>query len=612
MHDLLPPELFAFLAPIGTEWDAPLQEAPLPAVAIPAPEVFDLRAPSQAPAAKAAALGPAPFAPAFDDDEIPAGSNNWAVAGTHTADGHALLANDMHLGIRVPNTWYRASLVIGEGAGARRITGVTLPGTPLVAAGSTGRIAWGFTNSYIDWHDIVLLETDPKDPEVYRTPAGPRRLEHFKEIVRVKGGDDVTVDVPWTIWGPVTGKDRTGKPEVLSWIAHHPESINLRLMDLEMAQTVDEAVEIAHVSGIPPENFVVADADGRIAWTIVGVVPKRVGFDGKVPTSWADGSRRWDGFLASAEVPKVVDPPSGRVWTANNRVVSGADLEKLGDSGFGSGPRARQIRDDLLALDKATPKDLLAVQLDDRALFLERWQKLLLASLTDQAVKDHPQRQEMKKVVAASWTGHASVDSAAYRLVRAFRNVLREQVLTALTARCAAADPRFDAGELHQTEAPLWALVTARPLHLLDPKFKSWDEQILAAVDETLGLVTTGSPTSSNLAERTWGERNTTHIQHPLSQAVPYLGRLFNLDMPPRALPGDQDMPRVQGPGFGASERLVVSPGHEENGIFHMPAGQSGNPMSPNYGNGHRAWEEGTPTSFLPGKPVDVLKLIPG
>jgi len=607
MHDLLPPEVYAFLAPAGTEWDAPLVGDPVRQPPIPGPEVFDIRSDRWAPRrplASPAAL--AETSPAPGSGAEPIGSNNWAVAGTHTADGHALLANDMHLGIGVPNTWYRVSLVFPDGTGERRVTGVTLPGTPLLAVGSTGRIAWGYTDSYIDWYDVVLLETDPGhpgDPEIYRTPQGPQRLQHFTERIRVKGGKEKTLDVPWTIWGPVTGKDHAGRTQVLSWIAHRPEAVNLNLLRLETARTVDEAVEIAHASGIPPENFVVADADGHIAWTIIGPVPKRVGFDGSLPTSWADGSRRWDGFLASAEVPKVVDPPSGLLWTANNRVVDGADLAKIGDGGVWLGTRARQIRDDLFALHKATPRDLQAIQLDDRALFMDRWRQVLASALTDQALEGHPRRRELKRLLATTWTGHASIDSVAYRAARAFRDTLRDQLFTALTARCREADPRFRILAMHQIEGPLWALVQARPANFLPPPYETWDDQLLAAVDIVL------ASWDGDLAARTWGERNTSRFRHPLSLGVPFLGRF--IDMPHHPLPGDQDMPRVQSPILGASERMVVSPGHEEAGLFHMPDGESGNPLSPHYRDGLAAWENGEPTPFLPGPAVEVLRLVP-
>src|SRR5204863_167375 len=111
-------------------------------------------------------------------DEIASGSNNWAVAGSRTTDGRALLANDMHLGLLVPNIWYRASLswpVEDRSGGGQRIesiTGVTLPGTPAVVAGSNGRVAWGFTNTQGDWSDLVVLERDPDHPDSYLAPGG--------------------------------------------------------------------------------------------------------------------------------------------------------------------------------------------------------------------------------------------------------------------------------------------------------------------------------------------------------------------------------------------------------------------------------------------------------
>ena len=603
LRDTLPPQMFAFLSPAGTEWDAPVVGPAFATPLIPGPEVFDLRRRPAPPRAAALRL---PEERHEEEAVGSIGSNNWAVAGAHTADGHALLANDMHLGIRVPNTWYRASIVRPDGAGGSlRITGVTLPGTPLVAVGSNGHVAWGFTNSYGDWTDLVELEVDPGNPGVYRTPQGPRRFATFQERIHVKAGKDDTLEVRETIWGPVIDQDHRGRPRALAWTAHHPEAVNMEALGLETVRSLEAAMAVANRSGIPPQNFTVADETGRVGWTVIGRIPRRVGFDGRVPTSWADGSHRWDGWLAPEEAPRVVDPPAGRIWTANARVVDGEMLAKLGNGGYDLGARARQIRDDLMRLERATPRDLLAVQLDDRALFLERWRGLLLGALNPAAVQGHPRRGELRRLVETTWTGRAAVDSAAYRAVRAFRGLLEIQVFAALTGQGEVPEEeRFR--PTSQFEGPLWRLVTERPLHLLDPRFKSWDEPLLAAVDAVLKNDAALGP---RLADRTWGERNTTRIRHPLSLAVPALSRW--LDVPPRRLPGDENMPRVQGPAFGASERMVVSPGHEETGIFEMPVGQSGHPLSPYYRSGERAWEEGRPTPFLPGPAVHRLRLAP-
>ena len=604
LRDTLPGPMFELLASPGTEWDAPLVGPAYATPPIPGPEVFDLR--------NRPALPKAAFLDSRDLDEdeelavTAAGSNNWAVAGAHTADGHALLANDMHLGIRVPNTWYRASMVRPDPAGGSlRATGVTLPGTPSLSVGSNGHVAWGFTNSYGDWTDLVELMIDPKDSNRYRTPDGWRRFATVKERILVKGGADDVLEVRETIWGPVVDEDRIGRPRALAWTAHHPEAVNLELDQLQAARTLEEAMAIANRSGIPPQNFTVADETGRVGWTIIGRIPRRVGFDGRTPTSWADGSRRWDGWLSPQEYPRVIKPASWPIRTSNARAKDGESLRAIGNGGYDLGARARQIRDDLMKLERATPRDLLAIQLDDRALFLERWRDLLLRTLSPEAVQGHPGRGELRRLVETRWTGRAAIDSAAYRAVRSFRLLLREAVFVSLTGQGNV--PEEDrARPTLQFEGPLWRIITERPAHLLDPQYKSWDQEILAAVD---ALLESGERQGVKLADRTWGERNTTRIQHPLSLAVPLLGRW--LDVPPRQLPGDDNMPRVQGPTFGASERMVVSPGHEEAGLFEMPVGQSGHPLSPYYRKGHKAWEEGKPTPFLPGPAVHTLRLVP-
>ena len=111
------------------------------------------------------------------------------------------------------------------------------------------------------------------------------------------------------------------------------------------------------------------------------------------------------------------------------------------------------------------------------------------------------------------------------------------------------------------------------------------------------------------VAARSWGEANTAKIDHALSGALPGVGRW--LDMPPDELPGDSNMPRVAAGSFGASERFAVEPGHEEYGYFHMPAGQSDNPLSPFYGAGHEDWVRGKATPFLPGDAKYTLTLKP-
>jgi penicillin amidase len=593
LYGSAPRQIADLLAPVGTEWDAPLQGLPAPAGPLPGPEVLDLRREGAAPDPP-----PGPERPAR-------GSNCWAVAGSHTVHGGAILADDMHLGLRVPNVWYRASLAWRDGPAERRITGVTLPGVPLVVVGSSGSVAWGFTNSYGDWQDLVVVETDPADPGRYLAPGGSRPFEREVEVLRARGQPDERLEVVSTIWGPVVDRDHLGRPRSLSWTAHHPEAVNLGLAGLERAATLEEALDAAGAAGIPPQNFVCADRAGRIGWTIAGAIPRRVGLDGRLPRSWADGARGWEGWLAPGEKPRIVDPPSGRIWTANARVLDGPALALLGDGGYALGARARQIRDDLLARDRVAERDMLDIQLDDRALFLDRWQRLLLETLSPAALAADRRRLEARRQVEA-WGGRAAVGSVGYRLVRSFRVRATERALAPLAARARALEPRFDPQELTQSEDAVWRLVSERPPHLLDPRYPTWEALLLAALDEVLESLPGGG---KDLAARTWGERNTAAIRHPLSSALPGMGLL--LDMPAEALPGDGNMPRVQAPAFGASERLAVSPGREAEGYCHMPGGQSGHPLSPYYRAGHGSWARGEPAPFLPGPARHRLELVP-
>jgi penicillin amidase len=280
-------------------------------------------------------------------------------------------------------------------------------------------------------------------------------------------------------------------------------------------------------------------------------------------------------------------------------------LARLGEGSYALGARARQIRDDLLAMERATVPDLLAIQLDDRAVFLERWQRLLLDVLSPSAIAANPLRAELRRHVE-DWGARAATDSVGFRMVRAFRLTVAERVFEPLTAACRDRDDDFRYLRIWQYEGPLWRLVTERPEHLLDPRYDTWDEALVAAVDAMLEELTDGD---RPLGELSWGERNTVRIQHPLSRALPWLDRL--LDMPKEPLPGSSHMPRVQGITHGASERMVVSPGNESEGVFHMPGGQSGHPMSPFYSAGHAAWAQGDPTPFLPGPTLHTLTLAP-
>jgi penicillin amidase len=620
MYDVLPEEMAAFLSSPGTDWDTPVTGQAFDLPPIPGPEVYDLRTRRTG---KSLTL-PTSSTELRTDTDAMAGSNNWVVSGNLTPDGGALVANDMHLSVRVPNTWYRAMLQwssstspgtagFGEASSGtvapslpRTLIGVTLPGVPALVVGSNTHVAWGFTNTYADWGDLVLIEVDPTNPDRYRTPEGWRQFEQHREIIAIAGEAADLFDVRWTMWGPVLGTDHRGRLRALRWVAHSADQLAAKgITPFESARTVEEAFDDANGRGTPGQNVVVADRSGRIGWTVYGSIPRRVGLDGRLPSSWADGSRGWGGWLEPSEYPRIVDPPSGRIWTANARVVDGEMLARLGDDSYEVGSRARIIRDRLMAAEQFTPRDMLRIQLDASAHFVARWRELILRTLTPQTAAAAPDRAQFREIVERTWTGEASPDSAAYGFTREFREEVSKRVMTFLLSECYESDPDFDHTRNRRREGPIWKILTERPRHLLDPAYATWDELLLTSIDSVIKFAVS----QGELEDMSWAAYNVTTFRHPLSPGLPFIGRL--LDMPITPIPGDLYAPRVTWGSNAASQRMVVSPGREADGIMQMPTGQSGHPLSPFYGNSHDAWVTGEPTPFLPGPPVHQLTLVP-
>ncbi len=583
----VPEALYRLIAAQGTQWDAPLVGPAYGNVPLPSAEELDLRRlPMPSDDVDHAISEPA--AP---------GSNNFAVAGALTQDGRAIVANDMHLSLRAPGIWFRARLLYDDvkaPGGKADVSGFTLPGIPSVIVGSNRHVAWGFTNSYGDWLDFFRIEWADAAHTQYRSVNGTEPVHVVHETIAVKGEPNVDFPVRETRWGPITQELDSKQSLALRWSAQFPGALNFSLAHLANAANLDAALEQAGGVGIPGQNLVIADRDGRIAWRLTAQMPKRVGdCDATAPIE-TSGDCYWGGWRAPGENPRLVDPPSHRLWTANARVVDGDALKLIGDSGYANGARAKQIRDDLFAKNRFDEHDLLSIALDDRALFLERWWQLLRTQA--QSSKD-PAWQHIE-AATRHWEGRAEPDAVSYRIVRGWRLLVIERITHGLMAPAMVAQGKdFVMPDLPQIEGVAWELVSQRPAHLLPRKFASWDALLLdAARDLDLQLQAKGP-----LAQRTWGERNAAAICHPLAGALPALIKPL-LCMPADPLAGDMNMPRVVAPSFGASERMVVAPGHEQDGIIHMPAGQSGNPLSPFWSAGHEAWVRGEPTPFLPGK----------
>lgn len=579
----------AFLAPESTPWDAPL-DAP----GIAAGEIVIPPAPPAWWGQTKDGDAPAPAKMAQAEFLHSVGSNNWAVSGARSDTGAAIVADDMHLGIQLPAIWYRAALQFPDGKGGqRRMVGVTLPGTPFVVVGSNGHVAWGFTNSYGDYLDLIALDGD-----------AVKAAAVHEETILVKGAAAVKLAVRETALGPI--REVQGRSYAVHWAAHQPGAVNFNAGKLEFADTLDQALAIAPTLGIPAQNFVGGDDKGNIGWTIAGPLPRRSahGVAATYPLAAGDAAGLWQGWLAPGDYPKVVNPPQGQLGTANSRQLAGEGAALIGDGGFDLGARAHQVRDDLTALGPKTDvKKVYAVGLDDRAVFLTAWRERAMAALDAKAIQGNAQRAEALALLKDSWSGKASVDSVGYRITRGFMYAVYDLLYGGANAQLAQIDPKASMASV----SARWPVVLARlldqqPSGWLPPQYSNWEALQLAALDRVIAELTKdGQP----LKNATWGQRNTATSAHPMASAIPLFGR--QLKVAPDMLPGDQHMPRVAGPAFGQSERLTVSPGHEEQGIFNMPGGQSGHPLSPYFLDGRMDWLTGRESPLLPGPAQHTL-----
>ncbi|GAA6173268.1 penicillin acylase family protein [Colwellia sp. KU-HH00111] len=609
MKATLSNDVYDFLNPKGSIWDAAIDNSQFSPSSLPKkawPSASAAMVENRASASKLTANN---NTSQYLAKQFP-GSNNWAISGDISSTGSAIIANDMHLGLSVPNTWFRASFEYPNNDKLIKVTGATLPGTPNIVVGSNGDIAWGYTNSYGDYNDVIKIET-VNDGSHYLTADGAKAFSFHKQLIAIKDQQPVEVTIKETIWGPIIGENHQGQLLAYRWVAHDLQAVNFTSKELELATSVKQAFDIASRSGIPAQNMMVGDKAGNIGWTIMGPLPIKFGDTGEIPTFWHQGDNGWRGYLTSAQYPRVINPANNRLWTANSRVVGDKMLQKIGNGGYALGARAKQIRDDLLALTTFDEQALLAIGLDDNALFLKRWQTFLLKQvLTPQALAKHKQFVEIKTLLDKQPMVQASSDSVSYRLVRNFRVNVRNLVFSQLNDTLKNIDNAFEPRSIiHQLETPLWTLITEQPNNFLMRPLSSWQAIFNQALQQTFDDMTTlDSGEKQALTAATWGQQNTTDIKHPLSKAVPFIGHW--LDMPANTLSGDSFMPKVQGKAFGASQRMVVSPGHEQRGIFHMPTSQAGHPWSPYYGAGHKDWEQGKASPFLPGETVYKLTLL--
>lgn len=552
MTACLPPELCAFLLPRDGPYATDLDGSPVSPQGL----TVDLAAVLRS------SRGPTPGSvPVVGADQSPFGSNAFAVAAHRSGHGGAILANDMHLPLTAPTLFYRVSLRYP----GHRLDGVVVPGLPVVVAGASNRLAWGATRLTASNVEVIELRTPEHEPTCYQTADGAEPFQVRQETVLVRGSEPVEVTVRETRWGPVHGTHR-GYPTALRWRPLEDGGLDLGLLDVTECADVHSACRTAARAAPPPMNLVLADADGRVAWTVTGSFPRRSRPSTVVRPHLGDSS--WSSLLTPDELPRLVDPAGGIVVVANNVTVRHRDLA---DNGF-SARRARRASELLAKATRHTEADLLVLQHDVDATFFVPYRDLAREVATGDVL-----------AVVDRWDGTAAPGAIGLGLLMLFRENLRETLFAAVLAPCRERDPAFRYA-WHDHEAPLRALLGALADDAVPAPYRSRHEFLrvhlsLAAVMHQQAVGPLAAP---------WGELNRSAIRHPLSALSPDLAALF--DLPDVALPGCAESVNAAHPGFGPAMRLVASPTRPEAAVLQLPGGQSGDPRQARYRNQFSTW----------------------
>jgi len=525
------------------------------------------------------------------------GSNNWVVAGSHTASGRPLLSNDMHLALTEPNIWFMADLK----APGYHAAGVTLPGMPFVIAGHNEHVAWGFTALYADVQDLYVEKLDGHGH--YQSADGSwKSLAVDHEVIKVRGSENVSLDVQLTAHGPLLNPlfSKETRAIALKWTLYDPTLNSMPLYQLNTASNWTEFSAALGTWSWPTQNVVYSDDQGHIAYHAIGRVPLRpAGLQG-VPVQ--DAAHEWQGYIPYDQMPSAADPASGFLATANARVTTESAPYPLSLE-WVEPYRIERIYKALQGRDQLKPADMLAVQND-------------VYSEVDQEIGhrlayaiDHTQAADDRLVKAAdimrSWDGKLTTDSAAASLVTQARAALWPMILAPKLGKTAE---EYEWGEKNFAEEEI---IMHANLDWLPPSFKNWDALLTEAVRR--GMEEGKAP--GDVARWSYGSWHMVAIEHPLASFLPLIGRVANTGA--QSLSGDTTTVKQVGRAFGPSQRFTMDWSNIDGSTENIVLGESGNPLSPYFRDQWKDWYGGT-TFALPFSSAAVatqtthtLRLVP-
>lgn len=557
-------------------------------------------------------------------DELVGGgaSNNWVVSGARTRSGKPLLANDPHLRLGAPATWYLAHLALeAPGAEVVNVVGGTLAGVPLVVLGRSDTLAWGFTNTGPDVQDLFIEKINPDNPREYLTPDGWRPFSTYEMAIAVKGAGVRKVERRVTRHGPVLpgfyrnleGLLGPGHVAALQWTALSDDDTTIATgMYDSSVRTVGDYMERMRPYVVPMQSMVVADSTGRIGLIAPGRVPVRDPANkvaGRAPVPGWDAAYDWKGYLKFEDLPRIEDPPEGAIGTANANIVR-PDYPHFLTYDWDPEFRQRRVKELIVDREDHDVASMRAAQADVLSPPIPRLQVLMIAAAQAGGGVDAGLLDQL-----TTWDASMRADAPEPLIFTAW---MREAVRAIYSDDLGAAFGRyFDSRALALTR-------------LLEGRAKSrdWCDDRTTPARESCGEVLAAALVTAlkDLERRygpdrskwRWGAAHMAFGEHRPFGMVPVIGQYFNVEVPS---PGgtytlNRGKPEfAEEPPFAnrhaSSMRAIYDFADLDRSLYMHTTGQSGNPLSPFYRSFAERWAK-VEYIEIATKRADVAKMAIG
>ena len=534
-------------------------------------------------------------------------SNAWAAAPSRSAAGGTLLANDPHMTLTAPGTWYLARLELGTGG----VIGGTIPGIPAVLTGRSQKMGWGLTSSYLDDQDLFIEKINPVNPQEYLTLNGYQEFTSRPSIVQIKGNAPLTLTLRWTENGPVlpgslfdlASITPPGHVVSLGWTALSREDTSITAaLDLMRSENVQQAIDAGEKFIAPSQNVTLADQE-TIALKTIGVMPDRDlrnQSQGRLPNQGWRRENRWQGRLPYAANPEFVSPSGGILGNTNNKLLERPFPNHV-TYAWGDTQRINRWRKLMQGREVHTRDSFIEAQLDTVSYSAQTLLPLIGADLwfTGEAAADGtPERQRhIALSLLAEWNGemneHLPEPLIYASWVRALQKRLIEDDLGPLADAYARVEPLFLERVFRNVDgASAWCDVAQ------SAPIESCTDMARLALDDALVYISENY--GSTLESLRWGDAHQATQDHEVLGDVPLLRYFVNIRQSTSG--GDNTLQRGLTSGeepepfnnvHGAGYRGVYDFADPDSSVFIIATGQSGHFLSRYYDDMAQYWRRG-------------------